>query len=1079
MLQESNQLQQQHQTQSKGSNRETGPILTEKKVFGRIKEREELLQWLMKPVAEEDESVTSVSLFSITGHGGVGKTTLAQLVYNDESLANSFSRKIWVCISTPFDVKKVLADMIEYATRRKPKIVGLGTLQEALKEIVSSGKFLLVLDDAWNHDNRSEWDKLFAPLRSGHKGSKILLTTRTVRVAEMAALALGGSMKESMKLKPLDDDNFLSLFNQYAFAGVNLCDYSKLESIGEKIAKRLGGLPLAAKTIGALLNSNLDGHHWTRILQSNNISDEAQQGDGVMSVLMLSYYHLPIHLRPCFAYCSIFPKDYDFVKDDLVFMWMALGFIQKSPQNATEALEDIGRRYFDDLVKLSFLEPNYDIVYFEEEERKYIMHDLLHDLAGKVSHDECFTFVGDMSIDQIPNTVRHLYFETDKLDLLQDVDKWRNLRTLVLIFRGYVIEHANSFEEVFKSLESIRVLNLTVDGMKVLPDATGNLRHLRYLSIHHGISRLPSSFCKLYHLQVLASKYFGTHSILDLNNLISLRQLIPCSEYYEKIGRIGTLTSLQRLCFPASAYKISELKDLRELQELKINGLENVNHCEEASMVDLHVKNNLHKLHLVWSDDADVADEYELVLDKLQPPGSLKELTIEGCPGARSPKWMGPISLRNVEHIDLTVNAAWEHLPSLGKFPYLKCLRLTELRAVKKIDCEGGFQQLKYLHISDCEQWEEWSGLEAETVPWCPHLQELIIEYCPKLKTLPPLPLGLQNLLLDEVGLSDSPTFWVGSNYGGSSCSSTISLLSSPSLSDLTIRSCENLTSVAGLLQHHLTALRSLVIKYCGELVDLNAEEGFRHLLSIEDIAISDCPKLKMAPGTVAPTDCFPLSSLQFLDFSHCGELDSLFPILLMQGALTSLSFIYLRGANQITSFSSEEACRRLTSLRSLHLEGCGCLTSIEGLKALTHLHSLIIIKCPKLVQAAAAENSSSLTREEEFTLSVDRLDIDDPLLLHIEPLRKLSSVRAVTVEDCSHLQAAHAESWLLQNTSLGSLHLVNIVNFLPSILQTLSSLKSLTLTGTYELQSLPQLPSSITVTTSFVSAKSVDFGQQ
>ncbi|ONK66274.1 uncharacterized protein A4U43_C06F6010 [Asparagus officinalis] len=709
------QLHQQHQSQSPVPARKTGPALTERKLCGRDEEREELLGWLRK-----DDSSTSVSLFSIIGHGGVGKTTLAQHVYNDESSTNSFDCKIWVCISTPFVVEKVMADMIEYAEKKRPEVKELAALQEALKDLVSSRKFLLVLDDAWNDDNRSGWDNLFAPLTSGHKGSKILLTTRSKSPADMAASALGalgGSINEPKKLKPLDDDNFLKLFNQYAFFGVNSCDYGKLESIGEKIARRLGGLPLAAKTIGALLNSKLDDSHWNRILHADNISNQAQQMDGVTSVLMLSYHHLPMHLRPCFAYCSIFPQDYRFDKDDLVFMWMALGLIQKSSQYPNETLEDTGRGYFDDLVKQSFLEQDYDTYY-------YNMHDLLHDLACKVSHGDCFRFVGDMSIDQIPNMVRHLHFETDKLDLLKDVGKRKKLRTLVLVFRGYVNEHAKDFEEEFKSLESIRVLRLAVDGMNVLPDAIGNLRHIRYLSICHDISRLPSSFCRLYHLQVLASRCFATQSVLGLNNLISLRHLIRYQVYYEKIKGLGTLTSLQRLSFAAEAYKLSELKEMRDLGELKIHGLENRKHHEEVSKIELHHKRNLLRLELVWSDDSDVSDEYEQMLDRLQPPDSLRELTIKGYQGARSPRWMGPELLKNLEYMSLGYGRAWKHLPSLRKLPYLMRLTLRVLPALQQINCEGGFQQLKYLSIYECEQWEEWCGLEAEAVPWCPLLKE-------------------------------------------------------------------------------------------------------------------------------------------------------------------------------------------------------------------------------------------------------------------------------------------------------------------------------------------------------------------
>ncbi|XP_020254254.1 putative disease resistance RPP13-like protein 1 [Asparagus officinalis] len=632
--------QQQQQQQQQEQLRETGPIVRERDVLGRDGDTKEVLQWLLwAPIANEDHE--GISLFSIEGLGGVGKTTLAQVVYGDDTLQSSFGIKIWVCVSTRFDVKKITGDILECAAQRRPDVGGLGPLQEALEALVSSKKFLLVLDDVWNDDDLSSWQTLFAPLRCGLKGSKIILTARSEEVAEMATLALGGMANESMKLKPLDGNDFLSLFNRYAFAGTNPHNHGKLQSIGEQIAGRLGGLPLAAKTIGALLRSNLDDSHWTNILQSSRISDHGPQRDGVMPALMLSYYYLPKHLRPCFAFLSTFPQDHRFLKSDLVLMWMALGFIQQSPQNLAQAPEDIGSRYFDELAKLTFLEQydswinpstQYDSWInpsTQGREEEYIMHDLLHDLSSKVSHGECFTFVGDTSINQIPNTVRHLYFETGDLDLLKDMDKWKNLHTLILKFNGYNDEHAVAFRQVFESLESIRVLRITIEEMEVLPCAIGKLRHLRYLSVDRGFTRLPSSICKLYHLQVLACSSIATSPVLVLNNLINLRHLLPNHIPYGNIDGIGTLTSLQGLSLRAGAYnKLSELKDLRELQELRISGLRNQRHDEEVSLVQLHDKKRLQVLHLDWNDDSDAAEEYEKVLDCLHPPDSLKELEI-------------------------------------------------------------------------------------------------------------------------------------------------------------------------------------------------------------------------------------------------------------------------------------------------------------------------------------------------------------------------------------------------------------------------------------------------------------------
>ncbi|XP_020254649.1 putative disease resistance protein RGA3 isoform X3 [Asparagus officinalis] len=1028
LVTERNQQQQQQQQQQEQL-RETGPIVRERDVLGRDGDRKEVLQWLTRaPIANEDHE--GISLFSIVGLGGVGKTTLAQVVYRDDTVQSSFGIKIWVCVSTGFDVKKITGDILEYAAQRRPDVGGLGPLQEALEALVSSKKFLLVLDDVWNDDDLSSWQTLFAPMRCGLEGSKIILTTRSKKVAEMATLALGGMANEPMKLNPLDKSDFLSLFNRYAFAGTNPHNHGKLQSIGEQIAGRLGGLPLAAKTIGALLRSNLDDSHWMDILQSRHISDHGPQRDGVMPALMLSYYYLPNHLRPCFAFLSTFPQDHRFFKDDLVLMWMALGFIQQSPQNPAQTPEDIGSRYVDELAKLSFLEQygmldvNPSTLRYEE---VYIMHDLLHDLSSKVSHGECFTFVGDTSINQIPNTVRHLYFETGDLDLLKDMDKWKNLHTLILKFNGYNNEHAAAFRQMFESLESIRVLRITIKEMEVLPCEIGNLRHLRYLSVRHRSTRLPSSICKLYHLRVLDCGNIETSPVLVLNNLINLRHLLPCYLPYENVDGIGTLTSLQRLYFSAGAYKLSELKDLRELQELQISGLQNQRDGEEVSLVQLRDKKRLQVLRLEWDDDSDAAEEYEKVLDCLHPPDSLKELRITRYRGARSPYWMEKGLLKNLERVVLYQNTAWKHLPSLGKLPYLNELRLDSLTGLVQIGFEGGFQQLKILQIWGCQQLEEWSGFGAETAPCWPLLEHLEIRGCPKLKALPPLPLSLQYLVLREVGSSDSPTLCPATPSSSSS--------SSPSLAHMEIEECKNLTSVAGLLRYRLTSLNTLEISRCEALADLHAGEGFQHLHSIESLTIEYCPKLKMATDAVA---------------------------------LTSLSRLRLSGLNHITSFPSEEACRRLTSLQVLRLEDLGGLMSVEGLKALSHLEGLRIEKCPKLMQAAAAAASikGKEEEEEEFTLSVGDLWIDDPLLLHVEPLRKLTSVKNLYIWDCGNLESeGDIDPWLWRNrTSLRSIHLekYSTAKSLPRSLQALSSLEGLKIHGAYQLQSLPRMPSSL-----------------
>ncbi|XP_031407803.1 putative disease resistance protein RGA3 [Punica granatum] len=125
--------------------RETYSFEPEMYVVGRDKDKKEVIEFLLNPDFEEN-----VSVLSIVGVGGLGKTTLTRQVYNDKSVEEHFEmRQIWVCVSINFNVEHILRKIVRECTSNKEDIANLdmNALRKKLGEWIDGKKFLLVLDD--------------------------------------------------------------------------------------------------------------------------------------------------------------------------------------------------------------------------------------------------------------------------------------------------------------------------------------------------------------------------------------------------------------------------------------------------------------------------------------------------------------------------------------------------------------------------------------------------------------------------------------------------------------------------------------------------------------------------------------------------------------------------------------------------------------------------------------------------------------------------------------------------------------------------------------------------------------------
>ncbi|KAJ7982309.1 Disease resistance protein [Quillaja saponaria] len=225
---------------------QSSSLVDESSIYGRDDDK----NVLTKLVLSDNGSANHPSVITIVGMGGLGKTTLVQLVYNDKRMEDHFDLKAWVCVSEEFDVRRVTRAILEAITLSNDDARDLNALQVKLAEKLMGGKFLLVLDDVWN-ENHSPWEVLRNPFCYGAPGSKILVTTRSERVASTMYSA------EILHLKQLSEEDCWMLFAAHAFNKGDPLANPRLNVIGKKIVKKCKGLPLALKTLGSLLRTRL------------------------------------------------------------------------------------------------------------------------------------------------------------------------------------------------------------------------------------------------------------------------------------------------------------------------------------------------------------------------------------------------------------------------------------------------------------------------------------------------------------------------------------------------------------------------------------------------------------------------------------------------------------------------------------------------------------------------------------------------------------------------------------------------------------------------------------------------------
>lgn len=647
-----------------------------------------------------DSENKDLTVISLVGPGGAGKSTIAKKVYNLVAKKH-FNSCVWICISQQFTVHGALKDIAKGAMGTQDfEEIGKMNEIETIKKIynfLKDKRYLVVLDDVWRNE---DWDMIQAAFPDVKNGSRMVITTRNLAVSNHP-----NTRKIIHEVKLLNNEESIELFNRKAFPyyvvdGRN--DLDSFRELGKTLALKCNGLPLAIVVMGGFLSKNLKITEWRRMVASINWDTMKNEGD-IKAILDLSYYDLSSNLKACFLYITSFPEDYAVPVGLLAKLWISEGFI---PNIRGCSIEETAVRYVEELAQrcMILIEKRSSICI-----KTIKVHDVLRDWGIVRARTEGF-FKDCSSSNEVDTTY------SDEMRayrvILHDSVCIRvgvaipNLHTLL-------IHNAARLEwKAFPSrgLHYLRVLYF--DGMRArwhLPEEIGHMIHLRYLGLKGGTYVLPASVSNLANLHtfdardatvealpialfsILTLKYvhiykvesWSMQNITMQSNLKSLFILLASSMPKQWEAIIDRMEENPSWCFG---------KHYRSIKQLEMVGV-----CEDRFGVP---------------NDLQLPDLFLL-------PHNLRRLKVN-CP-----------NLLNDE----------DPMPTLGS--WLTFLNVLEIGAKSytgaTMTCpSGGFPDLYNLVLHDLDI-EEWI-LEDGAMP---KLRILTLCKCTKLKELPQ---GLQHL---------------------------------------------------------------------------------------------------------------------------------------------------------------------------------------------------------------------------------------------------------------------------------------------------------------------------------------------
>ncbi|KAH9727013.1 Disease resistance-like protein DSC1 [Citrus sinensis] len=413
-------------------------------------------------------------IVGIWGMGGIGKTTIASVVFHQISRyfqGNCFMANVRE-ESNKLGVIRVRDEVISQVLGENLK-VGTLTIPQNIKKGLQRMKVLIVLDDV--HDEFTQLESLAGVIDRFSPGSRIIITTRDKRVLDKCEVS------NIFEVKGLEHNKAFELFCRKAFGQNNRSH--DLYQLSQRVVCYADGNPLALEVLGSSLYQN-SIQQWEDKLHNLNLISEPN----IYKVLKISYDELNSEEKGIFLDIACFFKGEDV---DL------LTRIQDNPTSMCHRLKILVGK---SLIAIS-------------DRKRLQMHDLLQEMGQTIVRQESLK---EPEFPQISGNITNLHLrETAIEEVPSSIHCLTNLKKLSLIN----CTRLKRVSTIICKLKSL--LELYLRGclrLESCPDILEKMEHLNHIALERTeITEPPFSFENLEGLETLGFEGFSEQGNSPVN----------------------------------------------------------------------------------------------------------------------------------------------------------------------------------------------------------------------------------------------------------------------------------------------------------------------------------------------------------------------------------------------------------------------------------------------------------------------------------------------------------------------------------------------------------------------------------